>query len=173
MGTNGGETEVSWKCYHLILWFCQSILGLDLHRNSMLRTTAWLNTGTTQNSTVCTALLAKLSSKCTIWWEITKELTAKCTCIHSLGHSKDSWTLLLSNLRCCIKFWEAPLSSSTLSDTAPNRRCTYGNLWAKFTKKKKQSFGQKALFALFFYATVVFLFSFFGKVGISEDGGGM
>ena len=37
VGTTGGETEVSWGCYHVIIWVAQSILGLSVCRKDISR----------------------------------------------------------------------------------------------------------------------------------------
>ena len=80
----------------MIVWFYQSILGLNLWRKGILRITTRFNKGTTRDLTVCTVLLANVSGICTVKWEVTKEFSAKRTSIGSKGHNSNFCMLLLN-----------------------------------------------------------------------------
>ena len=56
-----------------------------------------------------------------------------------------------------MKLWEAPLSSSELADTAPNKVCNSVTYEHKVTKQLEQKLRENMLknLCLCFYATVV------------------
>ena len=66
----------------------------------------------------------------------TEELSVKYISIGLVEYNKDFWTLLqnLITWGAAMKLWEAPLSNSTLADTAPNKTYSYCNLWAEVDK---------------------------------------
>ena len=56
-----------------------------------------------------------------------------------------------------MKFWEAPLPSSTPLDTVPNATYSYSNLWVEGDKTPEvETWGKNAKkFCLHFHTTVV------------------
>ena len=120
----------------MIMLVLQLILGLSICRKAIPRIIAWFNAGTTRNSTVYIVPSENWSGKCTIWWETTEELPAKCTSIGLKEYNKDYETFLLDLVTwaAAMKLCKAPLSISTFANTALNKTCNYINLQAKGVK---------------------------------------
>ena len=72
-----------------------------------------------------------------------------------------------------MKLWEAPLSSSALTDTAPNETCSCSNLLLEGDKTSRAKTWIKSAENIWFglYAIVVPLFSFLEQFEVLRGGG--